>query len=208
VDTAGECRRTPGSAPGSRTSRTAGRAAAAADLSVTWDAKGLPTVSLWAPTARSVNLELFTAASGGIRRTVPMRRDDRTGVWSVKGGAAWEGRHYTFDVRVFSPYADDGHGAFVANRVTDPYSVALSTDSARSRLVDLDDPGLAPEGWGDLAKPEAVGFEDEPVHALPFKGTRYDCGNKLGFLKANVELALKHPELAESFGSYLRELNK
>ncbi|MFL1382271.1 MULTISPECIES: pullulanase-type alpha-1,6-glucosidase [unclassified Nocardiopsis] len=141
-------------------------AAADADLGVTWDAKGLPTVSLWAPTARSVNLELFTAATGGVQRTVPMRRDDRTGVWSVKGGAAWEGRHYTFDVRVFSPYADDGRGAFVANRVTDPYSVALSTDSARSRLVDLDDPDLAPAGWADLAKPEAVGFEDAAIHEL------------------------------------------
>ncbi|MFD6097219.1 pullulanase-type alpha-1,6-glucosidase [Nocardiopsis flavescens] len=142
-------------------------AAATADLGATWDGAGRPTLSLWAPTARSVDLVLTTGATGGVRRTVPLRRDDRTGVWSVRGGAAWAGRHYTFDVRVFSPYADGGRGAFVDNRVTDPYSVDLSTDSVSSRLVDLDDPGLAPRGWGDPdRKPAAVPFEDAAIHEL------------------------------------------
>ncbi|MDE3720704.1 pullulanase-type alpha-1,6-glucosidase [Nocardiopsis sp. N85] len=137
-----------------------------ADLGVFWDARGRPTVSLWAPTARSVTLELFTDSTGGNRRAVPMRRDDRTGVWSVKGGSAWTGRFYTFDVRVFSPYADDGRGAFVDNRVTDPYSVSLSTDSALSHMVDLADPDLAPRGWHERDKPEAVPFRDASVYEL------------------------------------------
>jgi tRNA threonylcarbamoyladenosine modification (KEOPS) complex Pcc1 subunit len=54
--------------------------------------------------------------------------------------ADWSGLYYTFDVRVFSPYADQGRGAVVDNRVTDPYSVSLSTGSTRSHLVDLTDP--------------------------------------------------------------------
>ncbi|AXE29248.1 UTP--glucose-1-phosphate uridylyltransferase [Chromobacterium phragmitis] len=49
-------------------------------------------------------------------------------------------------------------------------------------------------------------MKDEPVLALPFKGTRYDCGSKLGYLKATVNYGLKHHEVAEDFAAFLREL--
>jgi len=39
-----------------------------------------------------------------------------------------------------------------------------------------------------------------------FKGTRYDAGDKLGFLIANVEFALKHEDLAPEFREYLSSL--
>ncbi|MDG2302771.1 MAG: UTP--glucose-1-phosphate uridylyltransferase, partial [Gammaproteobacteria bacterium] len=32
---------------------------------------------------------------------------------------------------------------------------------------------------------------------------RYDCGSKIGYLKANVDYALKHPELAKEFAAWL-----
>jgi len=43
-------------------------------------------------------------------------------------------------------------------------------------------------------------------YAVRFEGTRYDAGDKLGFLIATVEYALKHSELAPDFRSYLRSL--
>ncbi len=43
----------------------------------------------------------------------------------------------------------------------------------------------------------------EQVLAYRFKGTRYDCGSKLGYLKATVEFALRHPEVADDFREYL-----
>ena len=46
---------------------------------------------------------------------------------------------------------------------------------------------------------------DESVYAYRFSGKRYDCGNKLGYLEATVEYALRHPELGERFGSYLEQ---
>jgi UTP--glucose-1-phosphate uridylyltransferase len=46
----------------------------------------------------------------------------------------------------------------------------------------------------------------EKVFAYRYEGRRYDCGSKEGFLQANVELALKHPELRDSFRQYLKEL--
>jgi UTP--glucose-1-phosphate uridylyltransferase len=44
----------------------------------------------------------------------------------------------------------------------------------------------------------------EPVYVLPFTGTRYDCGSKIGYLRATIEFALRHPELGENFRAYLQ----
>lgn len=44
--------------------------------------------------------------------------------------------------------------------------------------------------------------------AVDFDGTRYDMGDKLGIMKANCEVALKHPEIAEDFKAYLKKLVK
>jgi UTP--glucose-1-phosphate uridylyltransferase len=46
----------------------------------------------------------------------------------------------------------------------------------------------------------------EKVFAYRYDGQRYDCGSKEGFLQANVELALAHPELGKSFREYLKAL--
>lgn len=46
----------------------------------------------------------------------------------------------------------------------------------------------------------------ESVYAYAYKGTRYDCGSKEGFLEATVELALAHAEVGDSFREYLRTL--
>ena len=44
----------------------------------------------------------------------------------------------------------------------------------------------------------------EQVLAYEFQGKRYDCGDKLGYLQATVEYALKHPQLSEGFRAYLK----
>ncbi len=46
----------------------------------------------------------------------------------------------------------------------------------------------------------------EKVFAYRYEGKRYDCGSKEGFLQANVELALAHPDLGAGFRDYLRGL--
>ncbi|MFG1604694.1 pullulanase-type alpha-1,6-glucosidase [Actinoplanes sp. NPDC049265] len=103
------------------------------------------TLSVWAPTAVSVKAELSDD-------TVPMRRDDATGVWSVTGPAGWKGRYYRYRVTAWQPAV----GKVVTASVTDPYSVALSADSGRSLIADLTDPALAPPGWQRLRKPTAT----------------------------------------------------
>jgi UTP--glucose-1-phosphate uridylyltransferase len=46
----------------------------------------------------------------------------------------------------------------------------------------------------------------EKVFAYRYHGRRYDCGSKEGFLEANVELALEHPQLGGPFREYLKSL--
>ncbi|MDR7277957.1 pullulanase-type alpha-1,6-glucosidase [Catenuloplanes atrovinosus] len=114
---------------------------------------GTPSVSVWAPTARTVRLQLFDTPSAA-PSIVDMRRDDRTGVWSAGLDRSAAGRFYRFEVTAWQPAARE----VVTASVTDPYSVALAADSTHSQLVDLDDPALAPPGWDALAaaKPAAV----------------------------------------------------
>jgi UTP--glucose-1-phosphate uridylyltransferase len=48
-------------------------------------------------------------------------------------------------------------------------------------------------------------IDTEGVHAYQYAGTCYDCGSKLGFLEATVQLALTHPEVGSQFRQYLRQ---
>jgi len=48
---------------------------------------------------------------------------------------------------------------------------------------------------------------EEKMLAYRFDGIRYDCGSKLGFLKATVAFGLKHPELRTEFAAYLATIN-
>jgi UTP--glucose-1-phosphate uridylyltransferase len=47
----------------------------------------------------------------------------------------------------------------------------------------------------------------EKVLAYAYEGKRYDCGSKVGFLQASVELALEHPEVGAEFSAYLKNLH-
>ncbi|GJM07198.1 MAG: UTP--glucose-1-phosphate uridylyltransferase [marine bacterium B5-7] len=61
---------------------------------------------------------------------------------------------------------------------------------------------------GELQLTDAIArvVEDEAVFAFEFLGTRYDCGDKLGYLKATIHYALQHPEVGEAFTAYLAEV--
>ena len=67
---------------------------------------------------------------------------------------------------------------------------------------------LQPGAGGEYQLTDAIQslLKQEAVYAYAYEGVRYDCGSKIGFLKATVELALRHPETAEEFKQYLANL--
>lgn len=64
---------------------------------------------------------------------------------------------------------------------------------------------IKPGAGGELQLTDAIQslLSAEQVLAYRYNGVRYDCGSKLGYLKATVELALKHKEVADEFREYL-----
>lgn len=60
---------------------------------------------------------------------------------------------------------------------------------------------------GEIQLTDAIAslLQEEQVLAYEFAGTRYDCGTKLGFLKATIALACKHPEVGKEFVNYLND---
>ncbi|KGO98527.1 pullulanase-type alpha-1,6-glucosidase [Novilysobacter defluvii] len=113
---------------------------------------------LWAPTAREVFVCLHDAGDTPATDRIPLQRDDTTGAWSTEVPGDLSGNYYTYLVDVFVP----GTG-LVRNRVTDPYSVSLSTDSARSYVADLDDPELKPKGWDGAPRPAPLASQTDMV---------------------------------------------
>jgi UTP--glucose-1-phosphate uridylyltransferase len=49
-------------------------------------------------------------------------------------------------------------------------------------------------------------MQSDPVLAYSYIGQRYDCGSKLGYLKATFAMGLKHPETGEGFAEYVRQM--
>lgn len=65
-----------------------------------------------------------------------------------------------------------------------------------------------PGRGGEIQLTDAISLlsEKENIYASVFEGNRYDVGNKLGYLKATVNLALKHLEVKDDFETFLKSL--
>ena len=116
------------------------------------------TFRLWAPTAHRVQLCLYADDAAPSSARHALKRDDATGVWTLRRRDAPAGRFYTYLVDVPVP----GVG-LVRNRVTDPYSAALGADSRRSAVADLDAPRFTPPGWAAAPRPPAAASPTDAV---------------------------------------------
>ncbi|HNT38413.1 MAG TPA: UTP--glucose-1-phosphate uridylyltransferase GalU [Rubrivivax sp.] len=112
-------------------------------------------------------------------------------------------------------------GTPVAERLVDVSQIVEkpAPENAPSRLGVAGRYILTPGVFHEIAsQPRGVGGEiqltdgiasllrREKVFAYRYEGRRYDCGSKEGFLQANVELALAHPELGPGFRAFLQSM--
>ena len=65
-----------------------------------------------------------------------------------------------------------------------------------------------PGAGGEIQLTDGIAalMNDEDVFAYEFQGVRYDCGSKLDYLKANVQFAVRHPEIGADFRGYLKSM--
>ncbi len=150
------------------------RAVAGRALGVSWvgePGRRVPTVAVWAPTARAVELVLWDGVPGpdhdrawapaGEPMRVPMQRQE-DGAWTATGTPSWGDRCYRFELDHVLPRTGERRRV----RTTDPWSVGLSLDSRHSVLVDLDDPAHAPRRWLEAPVPPAVRAVDQAIYEL------------------------------------------
>jgi len=140
--------------------------------------------------------ETFEARGGSVLgvEEVPKRDTDKYGIVEVEPG--------------------DGIVSRIKSIVEKPKpAVAPSTLAVVGRYVltptifeELERVGQGAGGEIQLTDGIARLLQREPVYAHRFSGRRFDCGSKLGYLKATVELSLAHPTLGADFRVYLKQL--
>src|SRR5699024_1304947 len=135
------------------------------ELGVSWE-DGAPTLSLWAPTAKKVTLQLHgpaveAAGTSSAPTEVAMERGTG-GVWTAAGTADRTDQDYTYAVEVFIPQL----GEVTTNTVTDPYSVGLTLNSQHSVVLDLEDPRWAPDICTDTLAPVVDQFADQKIYEM------------------------------------------
>ena len=123
--------------------------------------RGQLSIKLWAPTAQSVKLLLYSRENDATpAENVPMTAAN--GVWTAKGQDSWKGEYYLYDVRVYVP----SQVQIVDNLVTDPYSVDLALNGVKTRITDLSDESTKPASWDASASPYLASKNEFSVYEL------------------------------------------
>ncbi len=117
------------------------------------------SVSVWAPTAQSVNVKVYNAAKEETASHA-MTEDSTTGIWSYQGDASLDRQFYRFELSLYHHQNQE----IELIESTDPYSVSLSTNGTYSQFVNLADDDLQPEGWQDHTVATIENYEDAVIY--------------------------------------------
>ena len=144
-------------------------------------------------------MDLFAKLQGSIIATceVPHSEISQYGVIRGYPVDGFNNRVFRVEDVVEKPLADEAPSnlAIIGRYILTPqiFSVLENTRTGRG---------------GEIQLTDAIRLllDQQPVYAYMFEGTRYDAGDKLGFLKATVEFALRRDDLGQEFRQYLKSL--
>ena len=135
-------------------------------------------------------------------RAVEPAASERYGMLSVEpvnspARAEWKGRLFRVTDLVEKPRPEQAPSPYgiIGRYLFEPDIFAA---------IDQTQPGR--DGEIQITDALAAYARTKPVYAFCFEGAHYDAGTKLGLLRAQVELGLKHPELGSEFRDYLKSL--
>ncbi|BEU04213.1 pullulanase [Agarivorans sp. OAG1] len=155
---------------------------------------------VWAPTAQSVKLYLYNEEDMSSAGSFVME-EAANGVWSSEQTGA-VGKYYRYEVTVYHPTTE----TVETRMVTDPYSLALSTNSLYSLVVDLDADELKPADWDSYTRPEMAEDVDHVLyesHLRDFsvsdtQGTAANSGKYLALTEPERESVTHLQELKDA----------
>ncbi|MCW8331260.1 pullulanase-type alpha-1,6-glucosidase [Photobacterium sp. SDRW27] len=102
------------------------------------------TFGVWAPTAQSVELLVYSESDDTkLKNTYVMTDDDGDGVYKLTPDGVAVGDYYRYRVKVYHPLSNK----IELFETTDPYGQSFSTNSRFSQVVDMTDAALKPAGW-------------------------------------------------------------
>ena len=130
-------------------------------LGATFQPRGKISINVWAPTAQSLKLQLFHNATDSTPASIlPMTENN--GVWNIQIDPSWTNKYYLLAVTVYVPSLHQ----FVENVVTDPYSVDLAINGAKTHLTNLDSEFAKPQGWDQSESPRLESVNDLTIYEL------------------------------------------
>ena len=142
-------------------------------------------------------VEVFEKHQQGVLGVMDVPREDTKRYGIITEGAALSEQIFTVDAIVEKPEAAEAPStlAVIGRYILPGYIMQLLQNTPKG-------------AGGEIQLTDAISalIKERTVLAYRFEGKRYDCGDKLGYLEANVELGLRHPELGEGFREYLRNL--
>jgi UTP--glucose-1-phosphate uridylyltransferase len=144
-------------------------------------------------------VDLFEKLQASIIATCEVPKSQISSYGVIRGTPVegFDGRVYRVQDVVEKPRADEAPSnmAIIGRYILTPqiFGILESTERGAGGEIQLTD------GIRQL-------LEQQPVYAYMIEGTRHDAGDKLGFLKATVEFALKRTGLGDEFRAYLKQL--
>ncbi len=143
-------------------------------------------------------LDVFEKHGDGPVIAVERVPRDRIHQYGVIAGRPLAERVWAIDDLIEKPRADEAPSdlAIIGRYVLTPDLFGILAETAADRRGEIQ----LTDGLRTLRR-------RRPMYAVEFEGTRYDTGDKLGFLKATVEFALARPDLADEFRAYLQTLD-
>ncbi len=125
------------------------------------EGSGAVKIKVWAPTAQTMQLQLFKGATDTTpAKTVAMK--DHNGVWVSTLDSTWVGKYYLLDLKVYAPSTR----GIVENVVSDPYSIDLALNGTKSRITDVDADVNQPAGWESDRSPALARVNDLSIYEL------------------------------------------
>lgn len=142
-------------------------------------------------------MEVYQARGGGNVIAVEEVPWDQVHRYGIVGATEWSGNAFSIDKMVEKPKREEA-----------PSNLIISGRYILQPEIFAEIEKQEPGAGGEIQITDAMIrlMAHQPFHGLKYQGTTYDCGDKIGFLSANVAFALERADIGPGFKTALRRI--